>query len=606
MTGLDVAVVGNCAVASLISASGRHVWFCYPKLDGDPVFSALLGGLEPQAGFMDAEVRGMTRWSQAYRENTAVLETWGEDDTGASLAITDFAPRFERFGRSFHPAMLIRRIAPTKGRPRIRVRIRPHFDHGARVPKVDVGSNHIRYTGSAAALRVTTDMPISYLAEEAEFTLDRPVNLIVGPDEPVAEKPDALVLNFLAETESYWRAWVRGLSTPFDWQDAVIRSAILLKLCSYEDTGAIVAALTTSIPEAPGSSRNWDYRFCWLRDAYFTVGALNRLGATRTMEGFIRFILDAVLRETTADRVVAPLYPIGGAAELTERVATSLAGFENVGPVRVGNAAGEQVQNDAYGSIVLTAAQMFWDRRLSGAGNLALYEQLQAVGRCAVERAFVPDAGPWEYRGRSARHTYSAAMCWAAVHRLSMIAAALDRADEATEWQAHASSLKNQVIKRATTPGGWISGALDAEVADASTLLLTEIGLLAPNDSRVARTLDVVAERLVQDGFVFRYDEADDFGRPETAFLACTFWYSDALALVGRKAEAREYFERAASCRSRLGLLSEHVDVRTRRLWGNIPQTYSHVGLIHAACRLSRGWEEALWRASSPPSIAQR
>jgi GH15 family glucan-1,4-alpha-glucosidase len=597
MSGLDLTVIGNCAVASLIARNGRHVWFCFPRLDGDPVFTALLDGEDPERGFSDVVLRDEAGWSQAYVANTAIVETVGSDSHGHKLKITDFAPRHERYGRSFHPPLIVRRIEPIAGRPRIRVRMRPTFRNGEVVPSTTAGSNHVRYVGPQTTLRVTTDMSVAYLMGETEFALDRPIHLFVGVDEPVPDNLETLAASFLGETETYWRGWVRGLSIPFEWQDEVIRSAITLKLCSYEDTGAIVAALTTSVPESAHSGRNWDYRYCWLRDAYFAVGALNRLGATRTMEGFIRFVLDAVL-VGERDGAIAPLFPVCPPGELVEKTAPALRGYRGMGPVRVGNAASMQVQNDAYGSIVLTAAQMFFDSRLSSAGDVALYEQLRPVGRLAVKQAFEPDAGPWEYRGRLLPHTYPTAMCWAAVHRMGLIASRLGFADEADEWRAHARAIREALLERATTREGWISGALGADVADASTLLLTEIGLVKADDPRFAKTLEVVASRLMRDGFVFRYHEADDFGKPETAFLVCTFWYCDALALAGRKAEARELFANAIACRNSVGLLSEDVDTKTRELWGNFPQAYSHVGLIHSAWRLSRGWEEALWRAS--------
>lgn len=597
MSDLELAVIGNSAVASLISRNGRHVWFGFPRLDADPVFTALLDGDAPERGFSDVVLRSEAKWVQAYVPNTAIVETVGTDESGHSLKITDFAPRHERYGRSFHPPLIIRRIEPVVGRPRIRVRMRPMFNYGATAPTTTAGSNHVRYVGPQTTLRVTTDMPVSYITGETEFTLDRPVHLFIGIDESVPDSPETLATTFLRDTAAYWRGWVRGLSIPFEWQEEVIRSAITLKLCSYEDTGAIVAALTTSIPESAHSGRNWDYRYCWLRDAYFAVGALNRLGATRTMEGFIRFVLDAVL---TVERkgVIGPLFPVSAPGDLVELSAPALRGYRGMGPVRVGNAASTQTQNDAYGSIVLTAAQMFFDQRLSNAGDAALYEQLRNVGRLAVAQAFEPDAGPWEYRGRLLPHTYSAAMCWAAVHRLGLIASRLGFADEAEEWRGHARSIRETLLERATTRDGWISGALGADIADASTLLLTEIGLVKADDPRFARTLDVVAKRLMRDGFVFRYHEADDFGQPETAFLVCTFWYCDALALAGRKDEARELFQNTIACRNSVGLLSEDVETKTRELWGNFPQAYSHVGLIHSAWRLSRGWEEALWRAS--------
>lgn len=596
MQSLDLAAIGNCAVASLIDHNGRHVWFCFPRLDGDPVFSALVNGDDPQHGFMDVLVRDAVETSQRYQRNTAVLETTITDRQGGQVRLIDFAPRTPRFGRTFRPPMIIRRIEPLTKSVRITVRIRPHFNYGAAPPSVSFGSNHIRYSGGHATLRVTADMAIAYILEESEFALDRPINLFIGSDESVPEAPDALAQSFLAATVEDWRNWVRGLSIPFEWQNEVIRSAITLKLCSCEDTGAIVAALTTSIPEAPHTVRNWDYRFCWLRDAFFTVGALNRLGATRTMENFIRFIIDTVLRSD--DIAIAPLYPISASISSEERLASALAGYQGMGPVRIGNAAVSQIQNDVYGSIILTAAQMFWDARLTYKGLATLYQQLRGVGRMAIRRALTPDSGPWEYRGRASIHTYSAAMCWAALHRLALIAERVGESAEAAEWERSARALREEIITRATMPEGWLSGLLDAPCADATCLLLPEIGLLPASDPRVEKTLNIIGKRLVRDGFVMRYDEADDFGPPETAFLVCTFWYVDALAFAGRRDEAREIFKNALSVRNPAGLLSEDVLAESRVLWGNFPQAYSHVGLIHSAARLSRGWEEALWRAS--------
>ena len=596
MHSLNLAAIGNCAIASLIDQQGRHLWFCFPRLDADPVFSALLDGQEPDQGFMDVVVRDAIETTQRYLPNTAVLETVITDRNGGKVRIVDFAPRFEQFGRRFNPPMIVRRIEPLGKRTRLAVRIRPLFNYGADKPSVSFGSNHIRFIGPNMTLRVTSDVPTSYLLEEAEFALDRPLTLLIGADESIPENPDSIAQTFLTNTINDWRAWVRGLSIPFEWQEAVIRSAITLKLCSCEDTGAIVAALTTSIPEAPNTQRNWDYRYCWLRDAFFTVGALNRLGATHTMERFIRFVIDAVLRDDEVS--IVPLYPISPGVSSHERIAPALEGYQGMGPVRIGNAAVSQVQNDVYGSLIMTAAQMFYDERLGLSDHLGLYHQLRNMGRLAARHAVTPDAGPWEYRGRVVVTTYSAAMCWAALHRLALIAKRVGETAEAAEWESAARDLRAEILTRATTPDGWLSGAFDKPVADATSLLLPEIGLLPPNDPRVAKTLEITRERLMRDGFVMRYNEADDFGHPETAFLVCSFWYVDALALAGRRDEAREIFTNILSVRNAAGLLSEDVAPTTRLLWGNFPQAYSHVGLIHSAARLSRGWEESLWRAS--------
>jgi GH15 family glucan-1,4-alpha-glucosidase len=597
MASLELAPIGNCAIASLVDRTARHVWFCFPRLDGDPVFSALLDGEAPERGFMDVLLHDLKETHQRYLSNTAIFETVMTDGAGGVVRIVDCAPRFQLFGRTFRPPMLVRRIEPLAGRPRITIRVRPHFGYGARAHRPMAGSHHIRWGDDAEGVRLTTDGSVSTIMGETEFVLDRPVSLFFGQDESLNDNPDSLSRSFIDQTTVYWQNWVRSLNVPFDWQEAVIRAAITLKLCSYEDTGAIVAALTTSVPEAAHTQRNWDYRFCWLRDAYFTVNALNRLNATRTMEGYVRFVVDAVERDIEGP--IAPLFPIAPGADLSERFADSLKGYRGFGPVRVGNQAATQLQNDGYGSIMLSAAQLFYDRRLTRSGDTALYKLLCTVGRRAERDAFVPDAGLWEYRGRARIHTYTGAMSWAALHRLGLIARLAGAPNEAEDWLARAAVLRQSVLRRAIVAGeGWVSGALDQKIVDASSLVLPEIGLMPPTDPAFLKTLEVVEQRLMRGGFLLRYDEADDFGAPDNAFLLCTFWYIDALAAVGRKDEARELFANVLARRNHVGLLSEDIDPKTGELWGNFPQTYSQVGLITSAMRLSRSWEEGLWRAS--------
>ncbi len=595
MPDLDLAVVGNCTVASLIDRSGRHVWFGFPRLDGDPIFSALLGGNDPQFGFMDVTLAQLNRGRQRYLDNTAVVETVLSDGDGTTLKITDFCPRFLRFGRMFRPPLLVRRIEPLTGQPRITVRLRPIIENQAGRP-ASIGSNHVRFISAGQSFRVTTDMPLSYLAHEAAFVLRDPVTLFIGLDEPLSESPGSLGASFLSETIAHWRQFVRGLSVPFDWQGAVIRAAITLKLCNYEDTGGIVAALTTSIPEAPGSGRTWDYRYCWPRDAYYTVDALNRLSATQTMEGFVRYLLDTVQRELGGE--ISPLYPIAPGNDVAERIIDALPGYGGDGPVRVGNAAYVQSQNDVYGSIVLTAAQMFWDERLPKLGDIELYRSLVPIAEAASRLALEPDAGIWEYRGTKRSHTYSATMCWAAQHRMWLIARRLGEARDAARWQANAEALSAVILRRALTNEGWLSGVLDAPVLDASTLLLSDLGLLPASDPAYVRTVEAVGEGLMNNGFIMRYKDPDDFGLPETAFLVCTYWYIGALADIGRRAEALAIFENLLAHRNHVGLLSEDISPTDGKLWGNFPQTYSQVGLILAAMRLSRSWTEGPWRVS--------
>jgi GH15 family glucan-1,4-alpha-glucosidase len=597
--GLDLGVIGNCILGALIDRRARYVWCCYPRLDSDPVFCSLLAG-DRQAelgGFMDVELDGQVSCQQAYLANTAILSSVLVDAAGGRVRLIDFAPRFKQHERIFRPQTLVRRIVPLVGACRIRIRIRPRFEYGALTPTVAVGSNHIRYVSEQSALRVTTDAPVSYIDEERWFLLDKPITLILGADRPVSSSLARLGESYQSRTEMYWLEWARYLSVPFEWQDAVIRAAITLKLCSFEETGGIVAALTTSIPEGAGTGRNWDYRYCWMRDAYFVVHALNRLGATLTMENFIRYITNIAGLEKAGH--LKPVYSIVPGTSTPERIASALEGYRSMGPVRVGNLAETQTQNDSYGSVVLAAAQMFFDRRLPQPGDIGLFRRLELLGERAVDVAFAPDAGLWEYRARSRVHTHSSVMCWAACDRLAKIAQTLDLGDRARHWRAAAGRLRETILERAWNAQlNCFVESFEGEDVDASLLLLPEVGFLSHADPRFLATLEAVEKRLRSGYHLFRYRREDGLGVPVSAFTICTFWYVDALAAVGRREEAREIFEHLLSCRNHLGMLSEDIDPQSEILWGNFPQAYSMVGLIVSAMRLSKGWEESFWRGA--------
>ena len=369
MPNLDLGLIGNCQLAAFIDERASMVWACLPQFDSDPVFCRLLRNADgaESPGFFDVELIGFERSEQQYQTNTAILKTTLYDSSGGAVQITDLAPRYEYVGRTFTPMMLLRRIQPIAGNPRIRIRLRPARNYGAEACETTHGSNHIRYLGADRVFRLTTDASLTHVLEENAFVLNRSLYLILGPDETIRESCDDAFHAHYRSTLDYWQRWSRGLSIPFEWQDAVIRAAITLKLCTFEDTGAVVAALTTSIPEAANSGRNWDYRFCWLRDSYFVVQALNRLGATATMEGYLGYIMN-IVAEAGEDEL-KPLYGISGRSLTDEVIVDSLAGYKGMGPVRRGNQAFEQVQHDVYGAVVLSAMQFFFDSRLIRSGT---------------------------------------------------------------------------------------------------------------------------------------------------------------------------------------------------------------------------------------------
>jgi GH15 family glucan-1,4-alpha-glucosidase len=594
VTSLDLGLVGNGTIGVLVNPVAEIVWGCFPRFDGDPAFCTLLRerGREDDFGFFAVELLDFGDSEQEYLANTPILVTRLHDRHGGLVEVTDFAPRFHHHGRMFCPTMLVRQIKPIAGNPRVRLRVRPARDYGRHRTDITCGSNHVRYVGTELALRLTTDVPITAVVEENPFFLEHAVTLLLGPDETVQGAVADVGTRFLDDTAAHWREWVRSLAIPFEWQDAVIRAAITLQLNAFEDTGAIIAAVTTSIPEVAGGQRNWDYRYCWLRDAYFVVNALNRLGATRTMERYLSYIVNLVAG--TADGRLQPVYGVSGRPVPDERTIESLPGYRGMGPVRAGNQAYHQAQHDVYGSAILAATHVFFDRRLPRRGDEILFRRLEPLGERCTQLFDQPDAGLWELRGAKRVHTSSSVMCWAGCDRLAKIAAHLGLSDRAAYWRAQAARMHEVICGRAWNDqrASFVS-TLDGDTLDASLLRLNELGFLASDDARFASTVRAIERDLRRGDFVFRYVEADDFGPPQNAFLVCTFWYINALATLGQREEARALFETVLASRNRHGLLAEHIEPHTREQWGNFVQTYSMVGLIASAIRLSVRWDQA-------------
>ena len=590
---LDLWPIGNCQVSALIDRAGRFVWGCVPRVDGDPAFSSLLDPApragEGARGFWEIDLEDCVETQQRYIRNTPVLVTHHRDRAGNAVEVIDFCPRFNRAGRMYRPVAFARIVKPVEGSPRIRVRLRPSRDWGAADPEHTRGTNHIRYLLDAMALRLTTTAPVGWIEDERLFRVERPLHFFLGPDESFGDDLRVSLDRMLDGTVRSWQSWVRGLATPVEWQEAVIRCAITLKLCQHEETGAIVAALTTSIPEHADSGRNWDYRYCWIRDAYYTVQALNRLGALDVLESYLEYLRNIV--DNARGGHIQPLYGVGGEARLEEGIAQGLGGYRGMGPVRVGNQAYEQVQHDAYGQIILSSTQSFFDQRLFRKGGEDDFRALESVGERAWAAHDQPDAGLWELRTRSHVHTYSAAMCWAACDRLANAAGALGLTERATFWQDRADRIRATIEQSAWREDGrHLSATFGGDDLDASLIQLLDLRFLSPDDPRFAGTLAAVEKGLRRGSHMLRYATQDDFGLPKTAFNVCTFWLIEALNATGRVADARALFEEMLSRRTAAGLLSEDIDPVTGELWGNYPQTYSLVGLINCAVLLSKPW----------------
>jgi GH15 family glucan-1,4-alpha-glucosidase len=584
----DLGVIGNCQFSALVHHSGEIVWCCLPRFDSEPVFSTLLDS-QDGGRFRIGPANGESG-TQRYLPNTNILETTFRTSTG-SFRVIDFAPRFLQFGRAFRPTQLMRIVEPIEGTPRISVVCEPRLGWSKERPVLLQGSHHVRFEGFAGQLRLTTDIPNSYLGGQP-FTLTGRRHLVLSWGAPVEEPLEPLCERFWHETSRYWQQWVKRCDIPPLFQQEVIRSALTLKLHCFEDTGAIIAAMTTSIPESPGSGRTWDYRYCWLRDSYYVLNAFGLLGQFEEREQFVQYLLNVAGGAPGLD--LAPLYRVDGSRNLEESILENWPGYNGEQPVRIGNGAALHSQNDIYGEMVLALTPIFLDERMSAERSPAAFRLIEGLARKAISLAGVPDAGIWEYRTEWKPQTFSSLMCWAAADRMAGIAD-LHEPAHAAEFHAAADRIHAEVIARSWNPTKKsFVGHYGGEDLDASLLQIGRLRFLSLGDPGLNSTIDVIHKDLSRDGWLQRYSLNDGFGKPSVAFIICTFWLIEALTAVGRREEARAMFDRIHSALSPLGLLSEDFEPAPPRMWGNFPQTYSHVGLIHAAFAASPSWTEVL------------
>jgi GH15 family glucan-1,4-alpha-glucosidase len=552
------------------------------------VFSSLLDS-EGGGRFRIGPVGGETG-KQRYLPNTNILETTFQTSTG-SFRVTDFAPRFLQFGRAFRPTQLIRVVEPTEGTPRIAVICDPRLGWSGRRPSMLQGSHHIRFEGFGSPLRLTTDLPLSYLGGQ-EFTITGRHHMVLSWGAAVEEPLAPLCERFWNETARYWQRWVKQCDIPPQFQLEVIRSALTLKLHCFEDTGAIIAAMTTSIPESPGSGRTWDYRYCWLRDSYYVLNAFGLLGQFEEREQFVQYLLNVA--GGSQGLTLAPLYRVDGSHNLEERILEDWPGYNGEKPVRIGNAAAVHVQHDIYGEMVLALTPIFLDERMSAERSPAALRLIERLAQKAIPLAGTPDAGIWEYRTAWKPQTFSSLMCWAAADRMAGIADRHEPA-RASEFHAAAERIRTEILSQSWNAGRKsFVGHYGGEDLDASLLQMVRLRFLPPGDPRLISTIDAIHKDLMRGGWLHRYSSNDGFGTPTVAFAICTFWLIEALAALGRRDEAQAVFRRIHGALSPLGLLSEDYDPETPRMWGNFPQTYSHVGLIHAAFAASPSWPDVL------------
>ncbi|HEY1557996.1 MAG TPA: glycoside hydrolase family 15 protein [Kofleriaceae bacterium] len=575
---LDHGVIGNGRVLALVAPDSGIEWLCLPRFDSPSLFGALLD--DERGGRFRILLGGQRVTGRStYVPNTNVLRTeLVAGDVG--IEIIDFAPRLYRGGGQVSaPHELVRVVRPLAGTPRITIEFEPRPDYG-RKPGHTIATQHgVEVCDAGAPLHLYTNVPGDQICQRIEVPVRGPLYFVLsyGTREGAPSMND--VSYALEETVRGWRMWAKTCALPSFAPEHVLRSALCLKLHAYVDTGAIIAAATTSIPEALETPRTWDYRYCWLRDAAFTVEALRRLSQLNEGEQFIGF-----LRDVAESAPLQPLYGIAGERELPEQVVDHLRGFAGTGPVRIGNAAAQQQQNDLNGEMILCLETVLSDPRIVIDRPSEFFPLVERLVEQAIALAPLADTSIWEFRTLPRHYTFSRAMCWAAIDRGALIAAQFGKHDHAARWREIALEERRVVLERGfSKQAGCFTQSFESDSGDASNLLLPSIGIIDAHDPRFVATLDDYARRMTRHGLMMRYTNLDDFGETTSAFTICSFWWAEALALAGRLEEAIAVFERVARHANPLGLFSEDIVPETGALLGNFPQAYTHVGLIHAA-----------------------
>lgn len=590
----DFGLIGNCQISALVDKNASIRWLCLPRLDSTPIFGSLL---DSNGGHFSTAPTDFINSSQKYLANTNILVTDFDCGDDGAISVTDFCPRFEQHGRMYRPAAIFRVIKPERGFPKIRTSCMPVLGWEKTPMTPGRANSHLRYEYPDGLLRVVTNIPLTLLLSNEPFHLQEPAYIALLWDSPLEADLKHVTLDFLERTERYWRTWVKHCAIPPLFQDEVIRSALALKLHCYEDTGAIIAATTTSLPETIGGERNWDYRFCWLRDAFFTLNAFFHLNHFEEMEGYLRFILNIVNYQDD----LAPLYGLDQRIPIPEVEHLNWSGYKNSGPVRSNNAAANQIQNDIYGELLLTLAPIYLDQRFQHLRSKQLDKTIFWLTDRCCNLVGKSDAGIWEIRGGSQEHSFTNAMCWAGINRTLKMFAFGKLQAPTIQYENDLKVAEQMAIGRieAATKDGVVRNSPTDDTLDASLLMLPIIHF--PDVDLSRRTVSAIANELraappgeFGENLVFRYRRSDDFGNPENPFMICSFWLAQAYACLGNRGKGAAILSSISICANSLGLYAEHYSVKDRQQLGNFPQTYSHVGVVNAAFAVSPSWMEIL------------
>ena len=579
---LNYGIVGNCKSSALIFEDSSINWCCLPQFDSSSVFGKILDN--EIGGSFKINCNESFSIKQTYIKNTAILITNFSNDI-EEFELIDYMPRFKSDDGTFYSSPEIHRILiPIKGCPKIKVDYDPKLEYSLGKTKKHIKKNFIVSIvedKSYETLFLYTNVNKKDILEYNEITIDKKIFFCVSYNEKINIPSFESIFFEFEKTKVYWLNWTNKNPYFKNYGDQINRSAITLKLLTFEKTGAVLAAATTSIPETIGEVRNWDYRFCWIRDASMVIKIITKLGHVNIVNNFINFIVNLIPNKNEKLQI---MYGINGEKILTERKLDHLSGFMDSKPVRVGNAAYFQKQNDIYG--ILMDAIHF--QILKFQDDKYKHEQLWSIVKSIVwsvnKNWKNADKGIWEFRNKDMHFTFSKLLCWVAVDRAIKISELIQRGEKAKKWESLRDEIHDDIIKNAWSENKQaFTQSYGSQDLDSSVLLMESYGFIEASDSKFIKTVKSIEKELMFEGLLFRYKNKDDFGEPKSSFTVCTFWFIDSLYKIGEKKKAKKMFDELLSYSNHLGLFSEDIDFKSKELLGNFPQAYSHLALIETA-----------------------
>lgn len=599
-----MALIGNGRTCALIDAEGSIVFACLPDFDSGTVFASLLDS--DIGGSFGLSMPNGKVVSQRYEHHTNILVTYFHGPEG-SFEVWDFMPRYTSDGRAGSgddvSSDIVRVLRHVNGKPQVIVNYDPKLEYGCEATEVTHFQEGLKATTEYSAggsqvyesVYLYTDLDANDVKSGNAITLTQDAFLLLSYHDKVQTVDSDVVELMLRRTQSYWLLWVARTHKTVQYQNEVIRSALVLKMMQYSPTGALVAAATTSLPETIGEERNWDYRFCWIRDSSMTVSVLNKIGHPSMATRFIDWMLRTM---PTKDDSLQIMYGLRGERQLTERTLDHLAGYQGSKPVRVGNAAYDQTQHDIYGVMLDVIYQDLLRRKRTPESLDRIWTRVRSVARIVIENWQEPDRGIWEIRGEQRHFVFSKMLCWVAMDRAIKIADLLGKSDWARMQEEVLQEIHDNIHQNGwdAQKGAFVQ-AYGSDDLDASNLLMAEYGFIEPDDERFVSTVQRSREELCQNGLMYRYKNQDDFGEPESAFTVCSFWLVKALVQIKERDDARELFEKLLSLSNEHQLYGEDLDFKSFRHLGNFPQAYCHLALIDCALALSREEDDELIHA---------